>query len=175
MDPRVKVTPLALRQQLALARRLAAALRTDSTTLGDVRGFRSQLEGLKGRTTDSLHVAIESLDAAIAVLERGGGPRGGDGESADNLARLIGEMAALYGDVEDADVAPTLRLARAVAVVEQRVAALTRQWQAIRRDLVPPLNARLKEARLTELSRLDGTPGEEDFTEAEDAVGEQEP
>jgi photosystem II stability/assembly factor-like uncharacterized protein len=102
MDPRARITPAALAQQLSLARRLGVALRQDSAVLGEVRVRKAA-----------------APTAALDSLERG-------------LARLNAELARVYGVVEGADEAPTTQAMAAVAKLERDLSGLLARWHRAR-------------------------------------------
>jgi hypothetical protein len=155
MDPRVKTTTAELRQQFATATRLVGLLRQDFDALQQLRVLRAQLRAARergGAGGVGVSDAIASLDMKAAALEGAGGGRGGrGGGSATTFAALNGELAALYGIVENADAAPTPQALAAVADRERALGALLGEWNALRTKDVPALSAQLERAGLPRL------------------------
>src|SRR6185503_1616676 len=77
MDPRVKTPPADLRQQFATATRLTGLLRQAHDALTEVTSLRRQLRAARERGDSSVTGPVAALDMKLAVLEGGGGGRGG--------------------------------------------------------------------------------------------------
>jgi len=130
MDPRVELPRDALARQFALASRLVAALRRDSTALEELRAVRRELKAVRDRAAPApLAATLDSLDARAAALETGGGEAGERAE--ENLTRLNGELADLYGVIEGADAAPTRQAAAAVRELERVLAERLARWREL--------------------------------------------
>ena len=129
MDPRAPITNAGLRLQHDIGVRMNDAISRDFAALGDVRRQRAllktQREGAKaGGVADSL----TALDSALLAIESG--PRTG---TAENLARLNGELAGVLDAVEGADMDPTTQVVAAAADLERSLASVLAQWSEIQR------------------------------------------
>ena len=154
MDPRVRTSPAALRQEHQLAVALFDAIAQDSSILAQVKSLRDQLGGARGRVTDAaLTTSITEFEArlsAVAGAGGGGGRRGGAGRGAapsgPTLSSLNGEMMTLMQLLEEADAEPTTTLATAVVKVRANFAGLVAKWTALKTGDLAALTARLKAA-----------------------------
>jgi len=129
MDPRAPITDAGLRLQHDIGVRMNNAISRDFAALGEVRRQRSLLkirrEGAKaGEVADSL----TALDSVLAAIESG--PRTG---TAENLARLNGELAGVLDAVEGADMDPTTQVVAAAAELERSLDSVLAQWSEIQR------------------------------------------
>lgn len=136
MDPRVKTTPLGLSRQFTLSMQLYEALAQDHEALQQVRDVRAGLKSRResagsGAAADS----IVALDQKLAALEgTPGGLFGGGAPATDQptLARLNGELAAVYGILQGADVMPTSQAAAAAGELQRTLATLLARWREMR-------------------------------------------
>jgi photosystem II stability/assembly factor-like uncharacterized protein len=132
MDPRIRAAPGALARQFALAQRLAAALRSDSSTLDHVRAARKALADARSHAGEGLARTLDSLDRRAAELERGPDAAPAPGARAPaSLERLDTQLTTLYTVVEGADVAPTEQALATARELERTLADLTARWRAL--------------------------------------------
>ena len=129
MDTRAPITDAGLRLQHDIGVRMNDAISRDFAALGEVRRQRAllktQREGAKaGEVADSL----TALDSALVAIESG--PRTG---TAENLARLNGELAGVLDAVEGSDMDPTTQVVAAAADLERSLASVLAQWSEIQR------------------------------------------
>ena len=61
-------------------------------------------------------------------------------------------VAALYAEIDRADVAPTAAQDQALVAVEKDFTATMKRWDALRTSEIPSLNRRLKSTGLPELT-----------------------
>ena len=128
MDPRVTTPPAGLGQQHALALQLAAAMREDSTLLAQLRALRARLKDQHDQAGSGARAdSLAALDQRADSLESGGG-RGQAG-----FARLAGQLAGLYGVVEETDATPTSQAVLGVAELQRALARLRPRWRALER------------------------------------------
>jgi hypothetical protein len=143
MDPRVRVTPVALARQFGAARRLAAAMQRAYDGVQGVRALRAQTRALReGVITGPLADTVAALDRQLAGIESGG---------RETLTRYAGDLAGLLDLIDGVDAAPTTQAAQAVEMLETKLSQVLARWEAIYRRDVPRVNARLKAAGLAEL------------------------
>jgi len=60
-------------------------------------------------------------------------------------------LSALFNVLQEADVAPTTQATVAVPELEQQIAGVMQQWEAIKSQDIPALNNQLRGASLTEV------------------------
>ena len=145
MDPRVRLTAAELARQHTLSRQLVAALRDGSAALRDLRALRAKVRD--ARTAAGPGAAADALadfDRRAAAIEAGAGP-------AATLTRVNGELAALYGTAQDADVPPTSQLLAAISGRLLAGAEVLRRYRSLVGTELPALNARLRAAGAAEI------------------------
>src|SRR5438045_5348128 len=108
MDPRVKTTPMGLQQQFTLSRQLYDAIGDAQQLLAEIRAARTRLSDQQ--TADERAGAVEN-----------------------ELTTLNGQLNALAGQLESADVAPTTPQAMAVRERRQALTKLKADWAALAR------------------------------------------
>ena len=143
MDPRVKLPLTVLTQQHTLSRQLVTALRGGAGALRDLRALRAKVRDARtnagpGPAAD----ALAEFDGKAATVESGGTP---------SLTRVNGELASLYGNIQDADAFPTAQL---VAAISDRLAAARKAregWEALKTIELANLNTRLRAAGAAEI------------------------
>jgi hypothetical protein len=162
VDPRLTVSPEALASQLALSRRLDAALAESYQAVQQLRDLDRRLERLaaslvpSGPITSSRPVSKRSggrdreLAAAVAALRRRIDDLAGrerefreEPERDPGLTAIHGGLAALAVTVGTGDAAPTAQAAAAFsawrALLDRRLAA----WSSLRATDLPALDRRL--------------------------------
>ena len=153
MDPRVKTPMLALVKQHALSVRLAALLKDNADALESLRAIRTRVRD--ARATAPQGPATEALaefDRKAAALEgSGGGFFGAGGSGAPTLARLGGELGALYGGLQDVDAAPTTQLLATINEKDTAAKTVIAQWRTLRSTDLAALNATLRAAGMQEI------------------------
>ena len=140
-DPRVSVTPEALKSQLQLSRQLAAALSESSGLLLSARSVHEQLQALRSR--GPLAKAIETLDTRVAALL----------ESKDKkelLPEVQDNINELYAAVTSGDAQPNAAQHTSSADNLALLARLKSDWLKIEHD-IPRLNSRLRSAKLADI------------------------
>lgn len=151
LDPRVRVAPLALAQQLALETKIIEAMNESYTfvqLLSDVGGQLKELrERLKSdESAKPLLQSIDSLDkkaAELVAVERQWPPVG-----VVSLASLNGALGTLLVLVEGANAAPTAQAASAFATYKQLLDQQLAKWTALKTKELPALNAMLQQRQL---------------------------
>ncbi len=137
MDPRVKTPPLALVRQHTLSVRVVQGLKKTAAALEELRALRAKVRDARAAASAPAE-ALAEFDRKAAALEGGGG--------APSLTRLSGELASLYGTLQDADVAPTTQVLSAIAEREAALKGLMAKWATLRSTDLAALNARLRAA-----------------------------
>jgi len=161
LDPRVKTPALSLQQQSTLSRQLYDETLAVQKAAAQLRAVRAQIREIKaqGATAETL----AAFDKQVAAIEGGGsggrGGRGGGGggrgaieAGPETFSSAVGSLTILMRQLEAAEVAPTTQLSAAIADRRAEVAKLMTKWTALKTTGLPPLNAQLKAANLTQLS-----------------------
>lgn len=159
MDPRVKASAAALKQQYDLSMGLYDAHEASVAAQARISGLRSQLAERRSKAS-ALGAAIDSLDARLVALAGAtGGGRGGRGGGGAPASETFGSIASsVLGPLnvlQDADEQP---VAAVVAGATERIKAfkafkaLEARWNAIVKTDLVALNARLKAAGAAEVT-----------------------
>jgi len=161
LDPRVKTPALSLQQQSTLSRQLYDETLAVQKAAAQLRAVRAQIREIKaqGATAETL----AAFDKQAAAIEGGGsggrGGRGGGGggrgaieAGPETFSSAVGSLTILMRQLEAAEVAPTTQLSAAIADRRAEVAKLMTKWTALKTTGLPPVNAQLKAANLTQLS-----------------------
>jgi photosystem II stability/assembly factor-like uncharacterized protein len=151
MDPRVKTSAIALRQQLTLETQIIQAMQDSYQTVQEIRDLRTQLNDLQNKLkTDAsakpILDAIAALDkkaAALVAVEQTYPPVG-----IVSAASLNGALGSLMVLVDSADAAPTAQAASAFATYQKLVTQELTKWTGLKQNDVPALNAILRQSQL---------------------------
>jgi photosystem II stability/assembly factor-like uncharacterized protein len=129
MDPRVKITPVAMQQLSTLSKQLYDDAQKAQKTLADIRAARQ-----KQPAADH--------DKKLAELEGGGGGRGGRGGGGggrgavptgpETFSSIGGTLTGLMQQLQGADAAPTAQLAETIANRRAEFARLMGAWTALK-------------------------------------------
>jgi hypothetical protein len=164
MDPRVKTPPEGLRALFAMQTTLADRMTRSSEAVSQARSIHEQLEKLAARANESTKEAIESLDKRLGALLEGAPapapqkpPVPAEAPvppvpAESTLTQVATNLAALYAEIDRADVAPTAAQDQALVTVEKDFTATMKRWDALRASEIPSLNRQLKSARFPELT-----------------------
>ena len=149
-DPRVRLSPGALEDQLRLATELARLLSESSRALLAARSEQAQLKHLApaGATAE----AVRAYQARLAELLDSSDNKEDPGQEQRAASKILlpalqDRIATLYTEVTRGDAAPTAAQASAAATAQQALTGLLGAWQQLQGDL-PALNARLRAAKL---------------------------
>jgi photosystem II stability/assembly factor-like uncharacterized protein len=167
MDPRVPAT----REQLALEfqqQQQLSSLMTQSTeAITQARSLREQIQKLTGKSPTApaadaanppasklsgpLADAVAAFEKKLTAILGGGGGFGAPPSPSPTLARASGNVAALYGELDRADAAPTAAQLAAIDATEKDFSAVLKQWTDLKSTDLPSLNRQLKSANVPEL------------------------
>lgn len=170
MDPRVKTSQEGLALEFQKQELLAKMMTQNTEALMQARSLREQLQKVAGKASDAstatgassfaekisgpLADAVSAFEKKLGAILGGGGGPGGFGAPASGsptLGRSAGAIAALYGEIDRADAAPTAAQLAAIDATEKDFSAVLKLWQQFLATDVPALNRQLKSAGLTEL------------------------
>jgi photosystem II stability/assembly factor-like uncharacterized protein len=150
LDPRLEVPAVALASQLALARRIDAALAESYRALRPLRQLDRQLEPLDlGKSAAALRRKVNELTGG----EPGFPPVP---EKEPGFATIHAGLAALAVSVGSGDAAPTTQAAAAFAAYRAQLDRALAAWANLRAADLPALNRKLAARGLPqiELSRV---------------------
>jgi photosystem II stability/assembly factor-like uncharacterized protein len=151
MDPRVKTSPVALRQQLVLETQIMQAMWDSYQSVQEIRDLRTQLNDLQTKLKSDVGAkplleAIAALDkkaAELVAVEQTYPPVG-----IVSAAALNGALGSLMILVGSADAAPTAQAASAFATYQKLLALESAKWAALEKNDIPALNALLRQRQL---------------------------
>jgi len=160
MDPRVKTPQADLVKQFAMAQQIGAAQAQVSAVLLAANRLHGQLQRLASRAGEGTPLAeqIAALDRKTQALA-GGAPAARASEGPAPPASAPGTLRSVtnvLGDVgravQSADVAPTADAVTAFYRAQQAMQTALAQWNEIKTQDLPKLNASLKQANLPPVS-----------------------
>jgi photosystem II stability/assembly factor-like uncharacterized protein len=155
IDPRVKTPPAGLAQQFELSEQLYTQLLSLAPAVEQANDARRQLKLIRQKLQEgTLAAAVDQIDQKLQTLVGGGGRRPGAGTEQPSLAGTRTRYLALFNVFQDADVAPSTQAAAAVKEIRQQLPPLMAQWEAIKSQDLPALNAQLKQSNLPEVKLL---------------------
>jgi hypothetical protein len=149
MDPRVKTPAAGLENKFQLEMRLASLMTQTSEAVVQAGSIREQLDKMNEQ-----HAASDSIQAFQKKLGAILGATSGflALPSAElTLARLNGQVGALYGQVWQVDAEPTASQLQAAAAVERDSSDVMRRWDSFKSADLPAFNRELRAASLPEV------------------------
>ncbi|HLN98521.1 MAG TPA: hypothetical protein VK208_08680 [Pyrinomonadaceae bacterium] len=155
MDPRVRIAPLALSQQLALEMRIIEGMKQSFGIVQQVKDLRGQLQDLQTRLQPDagarlLLESVTALDkqaAELVAVEQQYPPVG-----IVSAASLNGAFGSLLNLVESADAAPTAQAENAFASYRRLLDQQVARWASLQQKDLAALNAKLRERQLSTLT-----------------------
>jgi photosystem II stability/assembly factor-like uncharacterized protein len=158
MDPRVKIAPLALPQQVVLNKQIVEAMNQSFATVCAIGALRDQLKALlsqtKAGTADvAIAEAAGTLDkkaAELVAVERQYPPVG-----IVSLAALNGSLGSLLQLVEGADAAPTAQAHETFITYKRLLDQQMAKWNELKAKDLPALNELLRQRQMSPVT----TPG----------------
>ncbi|HEU5458448.1 MAG TPA: glycoside hydrolase, partial [Terracidiphilus sp.] len=147
MDPRVTATEADLNVEFALEETLAGQVTASAEAALEAHSAREQVEKLSKDATGDLKEKLEAADTALnALLSGARGADGGEGEPGlDGVSR---EVAGLYGQVGQADAAPTAAQQEAAKKTGAEVTAVLEKWRKVKAGPLKALEGKLQAASL---------------------------
>jgi hypothetical protein len=174
MDPRVTSSKEDLRREFELEMNITEAMHRDYRALQQVRSMRHQLQAAKGRApAGPIPEAIAGLDKKLDELE--GQQEGATFLSTPkgrSLARLNGGLTTLLETVGSADAAPTEAQLTTFADVKNALDQQLAGWEKIRKEDIPALNLKFKQAGLQLLNSESAAIIGQEWHSTEKAAGE---
>jgi photosystem II stability/assembly factor-like uncharacterized protein len=152
MDPRVEATSNDLEKLFALESKLAASVSSSAEAALEAHSIREQLDKLSPNAgSPALKEQLEKLDKEIGTL-LDGSPKSNTAEAAPGLDGVAGKTASLYGQVGQADAAPTSAQEQASAQAISELGEVLPAWRKIKSSSIPELNRQLRAAHLPALN-----------------------
>ena len=137
MDPRVKASPEALREQFEAATRICAALHLDFEAVQQVKALRTLLNERRGKAKNkAVKKRLAAFDVRLGALLEGDAPH--DRRAAfkapneRGLETLNADLVTLLNVVEGADSEPTNQALRALTGLEENLASALERWDSLR-------------------------------------------
>jgi hypothetical protein len=161
MDPRVQISSASLEKKFQLEARLSSLLSQTSSAVLQAGAIREPLQNLSqqatGATLDSIHALQEKLAGIL------GGPSGFAAPPADaiTLTRVNGQVAALYGQVWQADAEPTGAQIKAATDTDHDASDVMQRWNTLKTADLPALNQTVHRANLPEV-KIQSDPHQEE-------------
>jgi photosystem II stability/assembly factor-like uncharacterized protein len=147
MDPRVTASRADLDAMFNLESRLAGALTDSAKADLEAHSAREQIEKLGKNAGADLKDSLESQGKALEALLKGK-EKSASGEEQPGLDDVAGEALELYGQVGQADAAPTAAQQKAGEHVAAESMEVVQRWQKMKSTSLPALNRKLSGAGL---------------------------
>ncbi len=150
MDPRVKTPALGLEKKFEAETRLASIITQTFQAVQQANSIDAQVK----KQSEQLRVAGEAVQSFQSELTAllGSGMRFGAGDTGEpTLMRANGRASALYGQIWQVDATPTSAQVEATAATERETSAVMKRWAEFKKQALPELNRKLREANLPEI------------------------
>jgi photosystem II stability/assembly factor-like uncharacterized protein len=151
MDPRVQISSASLEKKFQLEVRLASLLSQTSKAVMQAGSIREPLQKLIQQTAGPTRDSVQAFQSKLAAVL--GAPAAFAAPPANEitLVRVNGQVAALYGQVWQADAEPTVAQTEAIAATAHDAMDVTQRWDALKTSDLPALNRALRAATLPEI------------------------
>jgi photosystem II stability/assembly factor-like uncharacterized protein len=149
MDPRVKISAVALEKKFQLEKRLAASLSETSQAVLQAGSLRDSLQKLSQQASGETNSSLQAFQNKLAALL--GGSPGASTAGEITLTRVNGEVQVLYGQVWQADAEPTAAQSVAAASSESETSNAMKKWDTLKTSDLSALNQALRSANLPEV------------------------
>jgi photosystem II stability/assembly factor-like uncharacterized protein len=147
MDPRVKASSAELKSLFALESGLSEALSSSAKADLEAHSMREQIEKLLQSAPAELKETLKKQDKDVEALQSGK-EKTATIEAEPGLDEVAGEAAELYGQVGQADAAPTAAQQRAGDHVVDEAREVVARWERLKNSSLPALNRKLSHANL---------------------------
>jgi photosystem II stability/assembly factor-like uncharacterized protein len=167
MDPRVKSSAASLEQKFQFEMHLSSLLSQTSRAVIQAGSLPEPLEKLTQQATGPVLDSVHAFQSKLATL-LGAAPGFLTPPASEiTLAQVNGQVTALYGEVWQADAAPTAAQSAAVMAIEHDASDVIKRWNAIKTTDLAALNRALHAATLPELQVESDPHLEEESTDEE--------
>src|SRR5579862_3989394 len=161
MDPRVKISIADLDKKFQLERKMASLLEQTSKAVTQAGSIREQLQKVTQQATGAVLDEVKSFQNKMAEVVGTPGGFLAPSSQAATLSRANGDVAVLYGQVWQADAAPTLAQTQAAASSEHEVSQVMQRWESLQIADLPALNRALHKANLPEV-KIESDPHQDE-------------
>jgi photosystem II stability/assembly factor-like uncharacterized protein len=145
MDPRVPASHAELESLSKLESKLSGMVSSSGEADLQAHSIREQIAKLSATASPDLKSTLEQRDKEFAEIIEGKKQAGG-GEEQPGLDDLAGETAGLYGQVGQADAAPTVVQSKAAEHSEEELSEVLKTWQKLKATALAELNQKLSAA-----------------------------
>lgn len=152
MDPRVKISAADLERKFKAESHLASLLEETSKAAIQAGSIREELKKVASQATGAPLAAANDFQKEFD--EVAGTPAGFFAAPSANLTvmRVNGDVGTLYGEVWQADAAPTDAQSAAVTICERETKQAMERWHALIEKDLPAFNRTLQQANLPQIS-----------------------
>jgi photosystem II stability/assembly factor-like uncharacterized protein len=151
MDPRVKTPAPGLEKKFAVETQLASLVSQTSLAAQQANSIDAQLK----KQSEKLRVAgeaVQTFQEKLAALLGNAAGFGAPAEPAEpTLTQVNGNASTLYSQIWQVDAAPTSAQLTAITAAEHDSAAVMKRWAVFKKEALPELNRKLREANLPEI------------------------
>ena len=158
MDPRVAASQPDLEAQFQaeadLAEMMNSGFDAAATAATLETALQKQIDKFSGRSANPVAQAAAALQSELKSVIEAEKPAPGavpNGAAPPTLTDVNGQLAALYGMVDNADAAPTDSQSKALAVLKQDFSDVMARWNQLNTVKLPALNQQLRGAGLPPL------------------------
>jgi photosystem II stability/assembly factor-like uncharacterized protein len=141
MDPRVKTTPLGIKQQFDLSMQAYKGIQRVADMTASVKKFSADIAKLRtlAMMTDAQKARLDMIESKIKLLTDGTATRPGTSVAVSDLplGRLGGAFTQLLDLLQDADVAPSTQAVAASKDLQAALAKAEIAWKEIT-DMMAP-------------------------------------
>jgi photosystem II stability/assembly factor-like uncharacterized protein len=150
IDPRVAATRAELEAEFKLESQLSGMVSNSAEAALEAHSIREQIAQSEKVAPAELKQSLQKQDKAFAAL-LAGEPKPGGGEGEPGLDEVAGEAEGLYGQVGQADAAPTMAQTKASQHLNAEMEEVLNKWQKLKATAIPALNHQLSQAHLPTL------------------------
>jgi hypothetical protein len=146
IDPRVTATAADLASLFKVEDQLSSIVTDSSKAALEAHSAREQIEKNKQSATGEIKDSLDKKEKQFEELLSGSRGTGGR-EVQPGLDAVAGEASTLYGEVGQADAAPTPAQQQASSRVSEESREVLRKWETLK-AAIPDLNRKLTAAHL---------------------------
>jgi photosystem II stability/assembly factor-like uncharacterized protein len=150
MDPRVKTSQSGLQQHFDIETELASMLTRSTEAIRQIRAVEEQIEKISHDASGPVQESLEEAEKKLKTV-LGTGSTEQPAEKDVTLIRLNTQVAALYGDVDSADAAPTAAQVAAIAKMRSDFSSTVDLWSGLKAAEFAALNRKLTATNLPEI------------------------
>jgi len=151
MDPRVAATAADLESEFSVDIKLEEMLTTSAEAALEAHSMREQSESRASQASPALKEMLEKAEKQLDEVLRGG-PGEGSAQGKPGLDDVAGEIQGLYGEVGQADAAPTEAQRDAAINLTSELEEAMEGWGRFKRAVMPDLNRKLESEHLPALN-----------------------